>query len=501
MRRGGRVANRNHQPRLATTPAPVGGACQPLSDRDRDALIDHAFTILEQVGMAGAPSRYAARLKDLGAIERDDGRLLLPRLMVEAALERAPSRVSLPGFCEDRGITIGREGVHIGTGGAAVLTLEGATGAYRDSTLADLWTMMRVLDECPNIHYGLRPLVARDVVGELALDVNTAFANTAASSKPTGISFTSAASVGPVVDLLDVALGGEGRFARQPFSMAVVVHVVPPLRFSPEGCEIMASAIERGMIVQTCSAGQAGATSPPSLAGSLAQGVAEVLAGVVLADSIKPGHPCIHAFMPFISDLRSGAMTGGSGEAAVASAAAAQLMATLEIPHAVSAGITESKTADSQAGYEKGYTVALAAHAGADMVQLSVGMLGSIMVASPEILVIDNDMCGAILRSVRGVEVEPDYLDIDIINEAVTGEGHYLGHTQTLELMRSEYVYPQLGDRASVDDWVAKGAPSLWSRARDRVDEIAAAGRPGHLSVEAESAIRSRFPILLPEIR
>lgn len=451
--------------------------------------------------MAGAPSRYAARLKDLGAIERDDGRLLLPRLMVEAALERAPSRVSLPGFCEDRGITIGREGVHIGTGGAAVLTLEGATGAYRDSTLADLWTMMRVLDECPNIHYGLRPLVARDVVGELALDVNTAFANTAASSKPTGISFTSAASVGPVVDLFDVALGGEGRFARQPFSMAVVVHVVPPLRFSPEGCEIMASAIERGMIVQTCSAGQAGATSPPSLAGSLAQGVAEVLAGVVLADSIKPGHPCIHAFMPFISDLRSGAMTGGSGEAAVASAAAAQLMATLEIPHAVSAGITESKTADSQAGYEKGYTVALAAHAGADMVQLSVGMLGSIMVASPEILVIDNDMCGAILRSVRGVEVEPDYLNIDIINEAVTGEGHYLGHTQTLELMRSEYVYPQLGDRASVDDWVAKGAPSLWSRARDRVDEIAAAGRPGHLSVEAESAIRSRFPILLPEIR
>ncbi|MXW76748.1 MAG: methyltransferase [Acidimicrobiaceae bacterium] len=501
MRRGGRVTNRNHQPRLATTPAPAGGAYQPLSDGDRDALIDHAFTILEQVGMAGAPSRYAARLKDLGAIERDDGRLLLPRPMVEAALGRAPSSVSLPGFCEDRGITIGREGVHIGTGGAAVLTLEGATGAYRDSTLTDLWTMMRVLDECPNIHYGLRPLVARDVTDELALDLNTAFANTAASSKPTGISFTSAASVGPVVDLFDVALGGEGRFARQPFSMAVVVHVVPPLRFSPEGCQIMASAIERGMIVQTCSAGQAGATSPPSLAGSLAQGVAEVLAGVVLADSIKPGHPCIHAFMPFISDLRSGAMTGGSGEAAVASAAAAQLMATLEIPHAVSAGITESKTADSQAGYEKGYTVALAAHAGADMVQLSVGMLGSIMVASPEILVIDNDMCGAILRSVRGVEVKPDYLNIDIINEAVTGEGHYLGHTQTLELMRSEYVYPQLGDRASVDDWVARGAPSLWSRARDRVDEIVAAGRPGHLSVEAESAIRSRFPILLPEIR
>ncbi|MEM8934526.1 MAG: trimethylamine methyltransferase family protein, partial [Acidobacteriota bacterium] len=341
--------------------------------------------------------------------------------------------------------------------------LDAATGAYRDSELRDLWSMMRVVDELPNIHYGLRPLVARDVEDPLELDLNTAFAVTAATSKPTGVSFTSADTVDPVVDLFDTMLGGEGRFAAQPFSMAVVVHVVPPLRFSPEGCEIMERAIERGMIVQTCSAGQAGATSPPSLAGSLAQGLAEILAGVVLADAIKPGHPCIHAFMPFVSDLRTGAMTGGSGEAAVVSAAAAQLLRDLDIPNAVSAGITESKTADSQAGYEKSYTVTLSAQAGADMVQLSVGMFGSIMVASPEILVIDADMCGAILRSVRGVEVDPSYLDLAIIEEVVGGEGHYLGSAHTLELMRSEYVYPDLGDRQSVAEWVSAGEPSVIS--------------------------------------
>ena len=192
-------------------------------------------------------------------------------------------------------------------------------------------------------------------------------------------------------------------------------------------------------------------------------------------------------------------MIGGGGEAAVTSAAAAQLMRALELPHAVSAGITDSKAADNQAGYEKGYTVALAAQAGADMVQLSVGMLGSIMVASPESLVIDDDMCAAILRSVRGVEVQPGYLDVAVTEAVVTGEGHYLGHAQTLELMRSEYVYPSIGDRASVDEWVAAGQPTLWSRARTRVDEILAAGRPGHLSIDAERAIRDRFSILLQE--
>ena len=203
--------------------------------------------------------------------------------------------------------------------------------------------------------------------------------------------------------------------------------------------------------------------------------------------------------MPFVSDLRSGSMTGGSGEAAVASAAAAQLLRHMELPHAVSAGITESKIADNQAGYEKGYTVSLAAHAGADMVQLSVGMLGSIMVASPEAMVIDDDMCGAILRSVRGIDVHPSFLDVSLTEAVVSGAGHYLGEAQTLELMRSEYVYPTLGDRASVDEWVAAGEPTLWSRAQQRVSDVLSAGRPNHLPSDVEAKLRSSFPIRFGE--
>ena len=486
------------QPTAATTPPPQGGAYRPLRPADCDAIIEHAFAILDQVGMAGAPPTARSRLLARGAAERGDGRLTLPRPMVEAAVERSPSRVELPGFVEDRGLSVGGGTVHIGTGGAAVQTLDGATGNYRDSTLDDLWTMMRVVDRSPNIHYGLRPLVGRDASDGLDLDVNTAFACVAATSKPIGVSFTSAGTVDPVVDLFDLALGPHGPFPRRPFCMAVAVHVVPPLRFSPEGCEIIEAAVRRGMVVQTCSAGQAGATSPASLAGSLAQGLAEILAAAVLIDAIEPGHPAIHAFMPFVSDLRTGAMTGGGGEAAVASAAAAQLLNTLGLPHAVSAGITDAKLADAQAGYEKGYTVALAANAGADMVQLSVGMLGSIMVASPEALVIDDEMCGAVLRSVRGVDVTAGALDLGMVESVVTGDGHYLGHPSTLELMRTEYVYPRIGDRASVAEWEAAGRPEIWDRARRRVGDILSMGRPDHLSATAETAIRSAFRILAP---
>jgi len=252
------------------------------------------------------------------------------------------------------------------------------------------------------------------------------------------------------------------------------------------------------MPLQICNAPQAGATSPASLAGSLAQGLAEAIAGALVVDAIKPGHPCIYAFLPFISDLRTGAMTGGSGESALTNAAAAQLLQVLGMPSTVSAGMTDSKREDVQAGYEKGYSVALASHAGAGMINLSVGMLGSIMVASPESLLIDNDMCGAILRTVRGIEVSDDALDLENIERVVSGEGHYLGEQQTLQLMKSEYVYPGLGDRQSVDDWIEAGSEEIWQRAQVNVSRILEQPKATHLAIEKESAIRDNFNILLP---
>ena len=159
--------------------------------------------------------------------------------------------------------------------------------------------------------------------------------------------------------------------------------------------------------------------------------------------------------------------------------------------------MTDSKLADAQAGYEKGNSVALAALAGADMINLSVGMLGSIMVASPEALVIDDEMCGAILRSLRGVEVRDELIELAAIERVVSGEGHYLGEPQTLALMKTEYVYPRLADRRSVAEWLEAGGRSMWDRARERTAEILALPEPEHLPRAADLAIREAFPISL----
>lgn len=475
-----------------------GGRFKPLLDSEADRIVTAAFDILETIGIADAPTLLAKELVAKGAILSPEGRLCFPRALVEDNLARAPRRVDLPAFAAGSGLTIGEQLVHVGTGGAAVQVLDADTAAFRDAQLSDLLALMQILDASDNIHYGVRPVIARDIADPDELDLNTAFACLKGTSKPIGVSFQSAASLETVVRMFDAALGSENAFAKRPFCMGVIVHVVPPLRFAPEGVEVLQAAVQAGMIPQICSAGQAGATSPVTLAGALAQGLAECLAGLILVNHVRPGAPCIYALMPFVSDLRTGAMTGGGGEGAVASAAAAQLLARVGLPSTVSAGMTDAKIADAQAGYEKGYTVALAAQAGANMINLSVGMLGSIMVASPEAMVIDDDMCGAILRSVRGIEVTEDALDLTVMQRVATGEGHYLGEPQTLARMKSDYVYPVLADRRNVSEWLEAGSPSLWERAQARVREIRA-DPPTHLDRDSELRIREHFPIRLPE--
>ncbi|MCH8962291.1 MAG: trimethylamine methyltransferase family protein, partial [Bacteroidetes bacterium] len=233
----------------------------------------------------------------------------------------------------------------------------------------------------------------------------------------------------------DLVAGGEGRFREKPFCHMSSCYIVPPLRFTSEACETLEGAVRHGMPVILICAGQAGATSPAALAGAAVQGVAEALAGLVYVNLIAPGHPILFGAWPFVSDLRTGAMSGGSGEQALLMAASAQMANFYGIPASVAAGMTDSKVPDAQSGFEKGYTTALAGLAGPTMVHEAAGMHASLLGVAFESFVIDNDMLGAVLRTVRGIEVTDESLSVDVIAEVTAGPGHYLGHPQTLDLM------------------------------------------------------------------
>jgi trimethylamine--corrinoid protein Co-methyltransferase len=480
----------------AVRPGMSGGRFRPLTGQQVTDVIDAALGLLADLGMGQATPEFVELVTAAGG-SYDGDRLRFPRHLVRSTIEIACTEFTLHGFDPARSVDIGGDRVHFATSGAAVLMLDHDTRRFRPSELQDLYDCARVVDTLDNIHVFVRTVVPRDLTDARDIDVNTAYAVMAGTTKPVGTSMFHPDHVHEVVAMYDMALGGEGAFRERPFAIANNTFVVPPLRFAEESALALAEQARLGFPINLLSAGQAGATSPAALAGSLTQALAECLAALTCVNLISPGHPCTIGMWPFVSDLRTGAMSGGSGEEAIINACAAQVINALGLPSGVAAGMADSKLPDNQAGHEKGNAVTLAANAGANIVYESAGMLASLLSCSLEALVIDNDMLGAIMRTVRGIEITPETLSTDVIATVVHGPGHFLGHEQTLGIMQSEYTYPEVGDRLSPDDWVDAGATAVHERANDYVTKVLAEHRPNHLDPALDAAIRERFGIRL----
>ena len=126
-------------------------------------------------------------------------------------------------------------------------------------------------------------------------------------------------------------------------------------------------------------------------------------------------------------------------------------------------------------------------------------MLASLLGFSLESLLIDNDIIGAVQRTIRGIEVNDETLSLDTLRQVcLEGPGHYLGTDQTLRLMQKDYLYPQMADRSSPNQWVEQGRPGILDRASTRLQAILQTHYPSHIPQAVDEAIRARFPVRLP---
>ena len=458
-------------------PGQQGGQYRPLTDADVNAIYRTATRILSDIGMGEVPASLEAAAVSRGA-EMREGRLHFSQALVEDTIAAAPKTFVFHGRDPNRSFEIGGERVYFGTGGAAVQTLDLDTGLYRPSTLQDLADFTRLQDKLDNISWFTRCCVATDVPDNLDLDINTAYALLKGTTKPVGTSFFVGAHVDPVIDMFDIALGGEGRFRETPFCKAHISPIISPLRYGEDAIDVTLAAIKRGMPLNCITGAQAGATAPATLAGFLAQTLAETLASLMMVHSFAPGYPMIFGNWPFVVDLRTGAFVGSGGETAVMNAAAAQLANWLGLPSGVAASMADAKAIDAQMGAEKAMTVLATGLAGANMIYESAGMMASLIGVSFEAMVLDNEMIANVARVVRGIEVTDETLGFEAIRTAVQGEGHFLGGDHTLAAMQRDHYYPKLANRDSPDVWATGGAPSAWHVARKTAKE-----RPLHNNI------------------
>lgn len=502
-RSGGRAARMNEResgagsgPTTAIWSGILGGQYEPLTKTEIAMIDQTAMRILAEIGLKGATQKCIDVICTAGGELTDDGRLLLPEALVREALNSAGRGFKLYGLHPDHDIDPSNTRTHFGTSGAAVHIVDSQTGAIRDSTLKDLYDMARLAEQLPNIHMFQRTVVARDLTDPRAMDLNTMYSCMKGTAKPTGTSFGSPDVMEDAVQIMSMIMGGHDALRARPPVCVSTCFIVPPLTFAEEALGVIECAAKYGIPLKLVSAGQAGATSPAPLAGAVAQQTAEVLAGIVYVNLLNPGHPATFGALPFVSDLRTGAMSGGSAEQGLLMAACAQMARHYDIPCAVSAGMTDSKMPDFQAGYEKAYTELLASLAGANLIYEAAGMYGSLLGASLESFVLDNDLIGSVMRATRGFEVSQETLSLETIRDVcVGGPGHFLGHDQTIQRMESDYFYPAMADRRTPQEWAVAKDKDLLERARIRTRELLSNPKPTHIPDEIDADIRKHFPI------
>ena len=500
-RAGGREARRalraaplaeNLRPIRAGLP---GGQYKPLTQEGMARIHEAALEALEVIGLSQAPASGVEIMTRAGAIQGDDGRLRFPRALVEDMLALAARDLTLFGRDPKHDLHLTGTNVHFGTAGAAVHIVDLETNTYRDSTAQDLYDAARITHALDNVHFFQRAMVARDVADNLEMDLNTLYACCSGTTKHVGTSFSDPSHVAPCFEMIHRLAGGEAKWRERPFISNSNCFVVPPMKFAEESCVTMEACIRGGMPVLLLSAGQAGATAPAPIALAIVQAVAECLAGVVYVNAMAPGHPAIFGTWPFVSDLRTGAMSGGSAEQALLTAGCAQMHRFYNLPGGAAAGISDAKLPDMQAGWEQAITNTLAGLSGLNMVYEAVGMHASLLGFCLESLVLGDDILGQVLRCIRGIDVTEDSTSIEAMKSVcLGGPGHYLGSEQTLKLMQTEYVYPALGNRMSPKEWVEADRPMLLDKAIARKNDILSkAGM--QVDPQLDAAIRADYNI------
>ncbi|WP_373635752.1 trimethylamine methyltransferase family protein [Yoonia sp. SS1-5] len=478
-------------------PGMAGGLYSPLTDADVSRIHNAALNALEQIGLSLAPQSGIDAMTAAGAILGDDGRLRFPRALVEDMLAIAARDITLCGRDPQYDLDLSGTNVHFGTAGAAVHIVDPVDNSYRDSTLQDLYDAARLTQNLDNVHFFQRAMVARDITDNYELDLNTLYASCAGTKKHVGTSFTEEAFVPDCISLAHMIAGDEKTWRARPFVSNTNCFVVPPMKFATESCQVMEACIRAGMPVLLLSAGQAGATAPAPIAMAIVQAVAECLAGLVYVNAIAPGHPAVFGTWPFVSDLRTGAMSGGSAEQGLLTAGCAQMHRFYGLPGGAAAGMSDSKMPDMQAGWEQAITNTMAGLSGLNMVYEAAGMHASLLGFCFESLVLGDDILGQVLRCVRGIEVTEDNTSIEVMRDVcLDGPGHYLGSDQTLSLMQTEYIYPAIGNRMSPKEWAENDKPDLLETAIARKNALLAAAEH-QIDPSLDLAIRANFRIRL----
>jgi trimethylamine--corrinoid protein Co-methyltransferase len=476
-----------------------GGQYCPLSLEQVETVHAASLRILEKTGMTyeqGLDDTVQMLVDNGAAVDVDRKNITFPKEMILEQVAKAPEKVVLCGQDPKNDLDLSGHRVHLGTGGAAIKILDPETGEVRPTTLRDLYAVSRLVDQLDNIHFLVKPCVTTDIAPE-DYNVNWFYACLAASSKHVMSGVNDEKGLHDVVEMAAMIAGGLDKLQERPFISTIACFAISPLKLCTQSTRIMQAANRSRIPVALSSAPMAGSTSPLTMAGTLAQLHAEQLAGITICQLTHPGAPVLYGGIPGLANLNSMGYSGGAVECGMMNAAIHQLSNHLKVPNYNSAGLSDSKVPDAQAGYEKAFTALLASMGGSNYIHHSAGMLESMLTIAHEQFVIDDEIIGNCCKVLKGIDVDAEHLALEVI-DAVGPGGNFMTSPHTMAHMRTEYFHGNgVTDRKSREKWEQAGSLDIRQRALDKAKKLLANPDPAYIPEEIDRAIKERFNILL----
>ena len=269
---------------------------------------------------------------------------------------------------------------------------------------------------------------------------------------------------------LAVAVRGDERAAREHPLFYPFLEPISPLRFPVDGVDLLFETARLDLPVHVGPMAQMGMSAPVTMAGTIAQENAEILAGICITQLIKPGLPVCYGGICHAFDMATTQLIFGGPEQALFGVAMTQLGRSYGLPVYINAGLTDSKRPDAQAGLECGVTLTLGAAAGADIFG-HMGISGVDQASSLDMLVLQNEVIAYVESVNRRIDFCDDSFALDLIEEVGPG-GTFIDKLHTAEHFRDELWFPRLLDREYYDAWRDGGALGMEERCRARRDAI-----------------------------
>lgn len=457
-----------------------------LTDKQVQRIHEASISVLEDTGVHLPHAEALQLFEKAGAdVDYEHQRVRIPEMIVMEACTAAGKHFAIYGRDRSKQAVFGGGKRNYNSTYGEAFWVDDAFSARRYASLADVAYAARLGDVLPEITI----CGAMSDPIEIAPEYRCVFVAAEMlkhTTKPIGFWFHDRTSAKFLLELFALVADSESEAAQHPFAYAFL-EAISPLRFPFHGVDLLFETARFPLPVHLGPMAQTGATAPGTLAGTLVQENAELLASICLVQLIRPGTPVCYGGIPHIFDMNTSQMVFAGPEQALMAVAMTQMGKSYNLPVYINVGLTDSKTADAQAGFEIGVTLACGALAGADIFG-HLGIVGVDQASSAITLVLQNEIIGYLERMLRGIEIDDDTLGLGVISQVGPG-GNYLAEEHTALHFRNEFWFPKVFDRDFWEPWAGKGRKDTLARCREQRDAYLAQYVPHPLADDTLKAM------------